>query len=173
MPLATPTLAPPPGTAVQLMPVRASGSVSATVASSTSAGPALVTTIVYVTTVPGLTSVSPSVLVICRSASVGDGSTIGVLSMAVLLPGTGSSPLPPSSAIRTVLSICPVVPSLTVTANTAVPVSPTATSPITNTYSLPPTKSQSPTELIASKVVFGGRVSYNVTCRASCDPMLP
>src|SRR5947208_632496 len=72
--------------AVQVTPVNEAGMLSATVAPVTAAGPALVTTMVYVTTAPATTLVTPFVLVICKSAR----GVIGSLSVAVLFAGVGS-----------------------------------------------------------------------------------
>src|SRR5438876_405383 len=86
VPLAAPQLEPAGAAHVQLALVIAAGSVSATGASVTALGPALLTTIVYVVLVPGTYVVAPSVLVIARSAC---GAAVSV-SVALLLPGVGS-----------------------------------------------------------------------------------
>ena len=61
-------LPPPAATHVQVTPVSVAGKVSATVAPVTAEGPALEATMVYVTLLPGITVVTPSVFVIERSA---------------------------------------------------------------------------------------------------------
>ena len=58
-------------TLVQVTPVSAAGKGSVTTASVAALGPLLVTTIVYVTAVPGTAEVTPSVLVMDRSACCG------------------------------------------------------------------------------------------------------
>src|SRR5581483_6457274 len=107
LPLALKPLAPP--VAVQVTPVKAAGKVSVTVAPVTLLGPALVTTRVYVSLVPGTAVVLPSVLVICRSAW---GVSVSV-SVALLFPGLGS--ITPAGAVTVaVLLRLPVAPALMV-----------------------------------------------------------
>ena len=77
---------PPAATQVQAAPLSEAGRVSATVAPVARDGPALVTTIEYVTEVPAVAVAAPSVLVICRSLE----ATSVVLSVAVLLAGVVS-----------------------------------------------------------------------------------
>src|SRR5260370_13694238 len=64
----------------------AAGMASATVAPVTKLGPALVATMVYVVVPPGVYVATPSVLVICRSAT---GAGVSG-SVAELLPGAGA-----------------------------------------------------------------------------------
>src|SRR5258708_6491446 len=84
VPLVRPQLA--AGAHVQVALLMPAGSVSVTVAPVTPSGPALLTTMVYVTVPPGTAVVTPSVLVMLRSAC---GVRVSV-SVAVLLPGVGS-----------------------------------------------------------------------------------
>ena len=76
---------PPAPTHVQLQ-VRDAGKVSATVVPVALLGPALLAVMVYVVEPPGVAVVTPSVLVIARSALAPSVS----LSVAELLPGVGS-----------------------------------------------------------------------------------
>ena len=85
------------------------GKVSATVAPVTVEGPALVATMVYVTLLPGITVVTPSVFVIERSAV---GLRVSV-SVAELLPGVGSV-MPPGAVTVAVLTRVPVAVAETV-----------------------------------------------------------
>src|SRR5438874_2614511 len=88
---------------VQLALLMPAGSVSVTVAPVTALGPALLTTIVYVTVPPGVAVVTPSVLVMLRSAS---GARVSV-SVAELLAGVGS--VTPAGAVTVaVLDTVPV-----------------------------------------------------------------
>src|SRR4051812_39035607 len=66
-PVAVNPLAPPVCVAVYVAPVKIAGNVSPTVAPTATLGPKLVTTIVYVSLVPGIAVVLPSVLLISRS----------------------------------------------------------------------------------------------------------
>ena len=100
---------PAPAAHVQVAPSSAAGSVSTTTASDAHEGPALVTTIVYVSTSSGLAMARPSVLVIDRSTCGVNGS----LSVAVLLPTTGSV-TPTGTATVAVLSMLPIAPAVTV-----------------------------------------------------------
>src|SRR5207237_6325957 len=63
-----PVDAPPPAPTTVQFAVRDAGKVSATVTPSASLGPALEAVIVYVTEPPGVAVVTPSVLVMLRSA---------------------------------------------------------------------------------------------------------
>ena len=92
-------VAPADGTHVHVAAASPAGSESVTGAPVTADGPALPTTIVYVTGSPGWALVRPSVLVIDRSAT---GLSVSV-SVAVLLPATGSV-TPPGAAMVTVLA---------------------------------------------------------------------
>src|SRR3954447_12454023 len=83
---------PPAPTHVQVQ-VSDAGNVSATVDPAALLGPALAAVIVYVTDPPGVAVVTPSVLVIARSAWAPRAS----LSVAELLPGVGSV-APPGAA---------------------------------------------------------------------------
>src|SRR3954469_3311879 len=76
---------PPPPVHVHVQ-VRDAGRVSATVPTVALLGPAFEAVIVYVTDPPGVADVTPSVLVIARSALAASVS----LSVAGLLPGVGS-----------------------------------------------------------------------------------
>ena len=67
-PQAAPQIAPAPGAHVHVPAVVPAGSASVTGAAVTEEGPALPTSIVYVTFVPGVADVAPSVFVIDRSA---------------------------------------------------------------------------------------------------------
>lgn len=77
---------PPAPTQVQVTPVIDAGKVSATVEPGALLGPELLAVMVYVTGLPAVTEVTPSVLVIARFAC---GDRVS-LSVALLLPGTGS-----------------------------------------------------------------------------------
>jgi hypothetical protein len=77
---------PPPAPTHVHVPVRLAGRVSATVAPGAFDGPAFDAVIVYVTLPPGVADVTPSVLVIAKSAC---GANVSV-SVAELLPGVGS-----------------------------------------------------------------------------------
>ena len=83
VPLVVKPVAPPVAVAEKVTPVKVTGNKSATVAPVALLGPVLVTTIVYVSAVPGTTEVLLSVLVICRSTC---GVSVSV-SVAVLLLG--------------------------------------------------------------------------------------
>jgi len=109
---------PPAAVQVHVGEVMAAGIVSATVAAVTVDGPAFDATIVYVTDVPGTLEVTPSVLVIDRSAV---GTNVSV-SVAVLLAGVGSV-VPPGRATLAVLASVPVAVAemMPVSANVAVP----------------------------------------------------
>src|SRR5215831_10890054 len=81
----------------------AAGMRSETLAPVTLLGPLLVTTMVYVVEPPGVAVVTPSVLVIDRSAT----SVMVSVSVALLLPGVGSL-TPAGAAMLAVLAIEPV-----------------------------------------------------------------
>src|SRR5262245_57593090 len=98
-------VAPPVATLVNVTPVSAAGKMSAMVAPTTLLGPGLVTTIVYVVGVPGISVAVPSVLVIDRSPS---GVSVSV-SVALLLPGTGSM-IPDGTVTVAVFDSVPVAP---------------------------------------------------------------
>src|SRR5207253_1670807 len=85
MALAVKPEAPPLPTAVKVSLPTLAGRMSLTVAPVTLLGPLLLTTIVYIVEVPGVTVATPSVLVIERSATR---LTVS-LSVALLLPGVG------------------------------------------------------------------------------------
>src|SRR3954454_13900634 len=85
LPLPDAVHVPPAPTQVQVQ-VSLAGNVSATVAPVALLGPALDAVIVYVTDPPAVALVTPSVLVIDRSADAPSAST----SVAELLPGVGS-----------------------------------------------------------------------------------
>src|SRR6516225_9613608 len=85
LPLAAATLEPAEANAVQLTEVTAAGNRSVTAWFTAVLGPALLTTMVYVVLVPGTTDVTPSVLVIDRSAWGVSAS----LSVALSLAGLG------------------------------------------------------------------------------------
>jgi hypothetical protein len=78
---------PPPAPTHVQVAVNEAGNVSATVAPFAANGPAFDAVIVYVTLPPAVTTMTPSVLVIARSAV---GSDTGSLSVALLLDGSGS-----------------------------------------------------------------------------------
>src|SRR5258708_33912349 len=84
VPLVTPQLA--AGAHVQVALLMPAGSASVAVPPVTALGPAFETTIVYVTVPPGTAVVTPSDLVMLRSAC---GVRVSV-SVAVFLPGGGS-----------------------------------------------------------------------------------
>ena len=111
---------------------RVPGMASVTVAPVIVDGPAFEATTVYVTDVPGTSVVEPSVLVMTRSA-------VGVnvsLSVAVLLPGTGSVIPAPTDAVAVLVRV-PVAPAATVPVMTNVAVPPTGRSTATLMLPLP------------------------------------
>src|SRR5439155_17788805 len=118
LPLAVKPEAPPLPTAVKVSLPTLAGRMSLTVAPVTLLGPLLLTTIVYVVEVPGVTVTTPSVLVIERSATR---LTVS-LSVALLLPGVRSV-TPTGAAMVAVLAMEPVALPATValTVNVAVP----------------------------------------------------
>src|ERR1051326_1411083 len=112
LPLAGPAVlpvAPPAARLVYDTPVRVAGNVSATVVPGASLGPALVTTIVYVSDVPGVAVAEPSVLVICRSAFGVSGSRSVALLFPVLLSVTAAAAVTVAVLLR-----LPVADDLTV-----------------------------------------------------------
>src|SRR5919106_609582 len=122
---------------------------------------------------PGATEAPPSLFVTDRSGA----PVTGVVSLPVLLPGVGSVPLVPSSAIVAVFAIC-VTPAgkglATVTANVAEPPAEAATEPTASVQVEPALlfgEQDQPAVLApALKVVFAGTVSVRITPVA---PMLP
>src|SRR3954468_13671790 len=102
-PLAVNPLAPPVCDAVYVAPVRNAGKLSPTAAPTATLGPKLLTTIVYVSLVPGTAVVLPSVLLITRSVC-GDNWSISV---AVQVPPapvklTGLAAVPGEAAVQCV-----------------------------------------------------------------------
>ena len=91
-------------TQIHVAPTTAAGTMSATVAPTTSDGPALVAMTVYVIGAPGVAVDDPSVLVMERSAR----SAIVSVSLAVLSLGSGSV-TPTGTATVTVLVTAAVV----------------------------------------------------------------
>src|SRR5690606_22347639 len=93
----------PPSTPthVHVAPVRLAGKVSVTDAPSTLLGPAFDAVMVYVTLPPGVAFVTPSVLVMLRSAL----DTSVVVSVALLLAGFGSTTLPGVLIVAVLLSV--------------------------------------------------------------------
>src|SRR5438105_8735568 len=118
LPLAVKPEAPPLPTAVKVSLPTLAGRMSLTVAPVTLLGPLLLTTIVYVVEVPGVTVATPSVLVIERSATR---LTVS-LSVALLLPGIGSV-TPAGAAMVAVLAIVPLAlpATLALTVKVALP----------------------------------------------------
>ena len=92
---------PPPAPTQVHVHVSDAGKVSATVAPVALLGPALLAVIVYVTEPPGVAVVTPSVLVIDRSAVALSVS----LSVAELLPGFGSVTPPGAVTVAVLLSV--------------------------------------------------------------------
>jgi hypothetical protein len=90
---------PPAPTHVQLQ-VSDAGNVSATVDPLALDGPALLAVMVYVVEPPGVAAVTPSVLVIERSAVAPNPST----SVAELFPGVGSVTPPGAATVAVLLS---------------------------------------------------------------------
>src|SRR2546428_478758 len=86
VPVASKPLVPADPVAVQLGVPSAASKVSATVASVTFDGPALLATIVYVSPTPGVYVADPSVFVMLRSAF----DACVSVSVAELAPGPGS-----------------------------------------------------------------------------------
>src|SRR3989344_9032954 len=99
LPLPAAVQVPPPAPTQVQVPVSAAGKVSATVAPDALDGPALLAVMVYVTEPPGMAVVTPSVLVMDRSACGGMVSE----SVALLLPGFGPV-TPPGAASVAVFS---------------------------------------------------------------------
>src|ERR1700730_13670360 len=99
----------------------AAGKASAMVAPVTKLGPALVATMVYVVVRPGVYVATPSVLVICRSAT---GAGVSV-SVAELLPGVGSV-VPTGTVTVAVLTRLPTAVELMLATIVKVAVPPTA-----------------------------------------------
>src|SRR5213075_1185483 len=98
---------PPPAPTHVQVAVRLAGKVSATVAPTAFDGPTLLAVMVYVTEPPAVAVVTPSVLVIDRSADL----VIVSLSVAELLPGVGS--VTPAGAVTVaVLDRVPVAAAL-------------------------------------------------------------
>src|SRR5690242_9905321 len=122
---------------------------------------------------PGATEDPPSDFVTERSGA----PVTGVVSLPELLPGLGSVPFVPSSAIVAVFEIC-VTPagsgSATVTANVALPPADAATEPTASVQVEPAllfgVQDHPAVEAPALNVVFAGTVSVNVTPEA---PRLP
>src|SRR5271167_2109970 len=151
LPLAVNPEAPPLPTAVNVSLVITAGRTSVTVAPVTLLGPLLLTTMVYVVVPPGITEVTPSVLLIARSAC---GVNVSV-SVALLLLRFGSV-TPAGAAILAVLVIVPV----------ALP----ATVALTVKVTLPPAGSVGttmPAPCISATVVFGavGHAAPRWRCR--------
>ena len=92
---------PPPAPTQVHVQVRLAGNVSATVAPVTLLGPALLAVIVYVTEPPGVAVVTPSVMVIARSALADNVS----VSVAELLAGAGSVTPPGAPTVAVLLSV--------------------------------------------------------------------
>jgi hypothetical protein len=103
VPLAAPHDAPAPARQVQVTPVSEAGTASVMVALVTVEGPALLTTMVYVTGEPGTASAAPSVLVMLNSAVA---RTLSI-SVAELLAVDGSV-VPDGAATVAVLVKVPV-----------------------------------------------------------------
>jgi hypothetical protein len=109
LPDAVNPVAPPVCDAVKTTPLNDAGNVSATTAPETLLGPRFVTTMVYVTDVPGIALAVPSVFVMRRSACGASAS----VSVAELLPVFGS--VVPAGAVTVAVSTKePVADELTV-----------------------------------------------------------
>jgi hypothetical protein len=130
VPLAAPQLEPTLAAHVHVTFVKNAGNVSATVAPFAILGPLFVATIVYVIDVPGTTVVTPSVLLIAKSATKFVPST----SVALLLFGFVSV-TPLGAAIVAVFVIAPLADPLTVAFTVYVAVPPT--SRLTVVFKLP------------------------------------
>src|SRR5262245_27984011 len=92
---------PPPAPTHVHVAVNEAGNVSATVDPEALLGPALDAVIVYVTDPPAVAAVTPSVLVMDRSAAPPSVS----LSVALLLPGVGSVVPPPVLTVAVLDSV--------------------------------------------------------------------
>jgi hypothetical protein len=101
LPLPEAVHVPPPAPTQVHVQVSLAGKVSATVAPVTLLGPALLAVIVYVTLPPAVALVTPSVLVIERSALA---VTVSV-SVAELLPGVGSVVPPGATTVAVLLNV--------------------------------------------------------------------
>src|SRR6185369_4080563 len=125
---------------------------------------------------PGDTETPPSLLVSARSGA----PVNGVVSLPELLPGVGSVPLVPSSAMLAVLAIwlTPAITGLTtVTAKVAVCVPPPAARMPTVSAQVEPAlllgrQTQLPLLAPALKVVLAGTVSVSATPEAPRLPLL-
>jgi hypothetical protein len=148
----------------------AAGSVSATVAPVTALGPALLATIVYVTDPPGVAVVTPSVLVIDRSALAFNVS----VSVALLLPGVGS--VTPAGAVTVaVFDSEPVALGLMFAMTVYVTLPPTGR--LTVALMLPEPLAvhvppPAPTHVHESLVIAAGNVSATVAPVALLGPAL-
>src|SRR3954447_19943884 len=128
----------------------------------------------YETVPPGATLARPSLFVIEKSGA----PVSGVVSLPLLLPGVGSVPLAPSSAIDAVLLMCvtPAATGLTtVAANVAVGLPPPAASPPMASVQVEPAllsgAHDHPAVLApALNVVFAGTVSVSATPVAPRSP---
>src|SRR5207245_1762580 len=100
LPLPDAVHVPPPAPTHVHVQVSDAGNVSATVAPVAVLGPAFDAVIVYVTDPPAVAVVTPSVLVIDRSADAPSAST----SVAALLPGVGSVTPPGAVTVAVLLN---------------------------------------------------------------------
>src|SRR5919106_5982925 len=124
---------------------------------------------------PGATEAPPSLLVTDRSGA----PVTGVVSLPELLPGVGSAPWVPSSAMLAVFAIC-VTPAgsglVTVTAKVALPPPEAATVPIASVQVDPALlfgeQTQPAVLAPALNVVFAGTVSVSTTPEAPRLPVL-
>src|SRR4029078_10787862 len=115
----------------------AAGNTSTTDAPTKSDGPAFDTTTVYVTGVPGPSHATPSDLVIDKSAV----APTSVVSVAVLLDGVGSTPVP-GMATEAVFDSAPPNAASIVAVRVNVAVPPAATSTVVEMLPDPPRSSQ-------------------------------
>src|SRR6267378_1611121 len=159
---------PPLPTQVHATPVSAAGITSATVAPLTALGPAFTATMVYVIADPGRTLPCPSVFVIARSAW---GVSVSV-SVAELLPGTGSA-TPAGSVTVAVLLSLPVAEALIVPVSVYVTAAPTGR--FTTSLMLPDPAAVHvppplPTHVQVAPLIGPGRASVTIAPFAAFGP---
>jgi hypothetical protein len=169
VPLAGP-VPPPAPRPVQLALVMAAGSVSTTVAPFALLGPALETVIVYITAPPCVAVVTPSLLVMLRSAVAPSVS----VSVALLLPGVGSV-TPAGAATVAVLESVPVAAGEMVAETVKVTDPPTGRLTVSlmlpepEAVAVPP---PAPTAVQVTPVRDAGKVSATVAPVALLGPAL-
>ena len=169
LPLPLGPATPLPYSDVHVALASAAGTASNTVAPIASLGPTFLATMVYVSAVPAVYVVLPSVLVICRSAS-GFGVSVSV---AELLPGVGSV-TPGGVAMATVFVRLPVAPESTVPVSVNVMFAPLAR--FTRALMLPlpfgPADPLPYREVHVAPVMFAGTASVTLAPMTLVGPTL-